>query len=142
MTSAAPRMELRHQDFTVDLPQEPLYLHADRGRLTQVLTNLLDNAAKYTPEGGAIRLTVTLSDGVIQCSVKDTGIGIPNERLRDIFELFAQLKEPGAQTDGLGLGLALVAQIVSLHGGSIQASSEGPGKGSEFIVRLPTGATR
>ena len=142
MTSAATRMELRHQDFTVDLPQEPLYLHADRGRLTQVLTNLLDNAAKYTPEGGAIRLTVRLSDGVIQCSVKDTGIGIPNERLRDIFELFAQLKEPGAQTDGLGLGLALVAQIVSLHGGSIQASSEGPGKGSEFIVRLPTGATR
>lgn len=136
--SAAPRMELRHQRLTVGLPTEPLFIHADRGRLTQVLSNLLDNAAKYTPEGGDIRLTVTLADGALQCSVSDTGIGIPKERLRDIFELFAQIKEPGSQTDGLGLGLALVAQIVSMHGGSIKAFSEGPGKGTAVIFRLPT----
>lgn len=136
-TAATPRIERRHQRLTVEMPPESLYLQADRARLTQVLANLLDNAAKYTPEGGDIRLTVTLSDAAVECSVRDTGIGISEDKLTDIFELFAQIKQPGAQTDGLGLGLALVEQIVSLHGGLIKALSDGPGKGSEFIVRLP-----
>jgi signal transduction histidine kinase len=134
---ATSRIDRRHQRLTVEVPPEPIYLKADRARLTQVLANLLDNAAKYTPEGGDIRLTVRLSDGAMLCSIRDTGIGIPKEKLSHIFELFAQIKEPGAQTDGLGLGLALVDQIVSMHGGTIKALSDGPGKGSEFTVRLP-----
>jgi signal transduction histidine kinase len=141
MTAAAPRMQLRQQQFTVEAPREPLYLRADAARVTQVLLNLLDNASKYTPEGGGIRLTITPSDGAIKFSVQDTGIGIAKEKLGSIFELFAQIKDPTSGTEGLGLGLALVDKIVGMHGGSITARSDGPGKGSEFIVRLPA-ATR
>ena len=136
VTAAAPRMELKHQHFTVEAPREPLYLRADAARVTQVLLNLLDNASKYTPEGGSIRLSVTQSDDAIAFSVQDTGIGIAKEKLGSIFELFAQIKDPTSGTEGLGLGLALVDKIIGMHGGSITARSDGPGKGSEFIVRL------
>jgi signal transduction histidine kinase len=137
MTAAAPRIDLRRQQFTVEGPREPLHLLADPARVTQILLNLLDNASKYTPEGGTIRLAVTKSDGAIQFNVQDSGIGIAKDKLGSIFELFAQIKDPASGTEGLGLGLALVDKIVRMHGGSITARSDGPGKGSEFIVRLP-----
>ena len=137
VTVAMPSLDRRCHRLTVDTPPERLYVEADRARVTQVVANLLDNAAKYTPDGGEIRLTVTRTNEAVQLSVRDTGIGIPHDKLRGIFELFAQIKQPGAQTEGLGLGLALVNRLVTMHGGSIQASSDGPGQGSEFVVRLP-----
>jgi signal transduction histidine kinase len=130
-------MKLRQQRFTVEVPPRLLYTQADPARATQVLVNLLENASKYTPDEGDIRLKVTEGDGAVQFSVRDSGIGIAKEKLGGIFELFAQIKDPAAQTDGLGLGLALVEKLVRMHGGWVKALSDGPGEGSEFIVAIP-----
>jgi signal transduction histidine kinase len=132
-----PRMDRRGQHLRVDIPDEPLEVRADQVRLTQLLANLLDNAAKYTPEGGDIRLTVSREDAHARVSVRDNGIGIAGDKLHDIFTLFTQVRPPGGYSEGLGLGLALVERLVTLHGGVVTASSDGPGKGSEFTVRLP-----
>jgi signal transduction histidine kinase len=132
-----PRMDRRRQHLRVDIPDEPLEVRADQVRLTQLLANLLDNAAKYTPDGGDIRLTVSREDAHARVSVRDNGIGIARDRLHDIFTLFTQVRPPGGYSEGLGLGLALVERLVALHGGVVTASSDGPGKGSEFTVRLP-----
>ena len=126
------------QELTVSLPSAPLWLKADPVRLVQILVNLLNNAAKYTDQGGHIWLIATRvgSEAVVQ--VRDTGIGIPAEMLSGIFELFSQVdgRLNGSQ-GGLGIGLALVRSLVEMHGGSVQAFSSGLGQGSEFVIRLP-----
>jgi two-component system CheB/CheR fusion protein len=124
--------------LVVELPTKPLKLEADRVRLIQVLSNLLNNAGKYTEPGGSIFLRAEQRDNEIIISVKDTGIGIPPDKLEHVFELFAQLDASGQGTrTGLGLGLTLVRRLVESHGGSVEAESEGLEKGSEFIIRLP-----
>jgi len=120
------------------LPPEPVTLYADPARLAQVFSNLLNNACKYTEPGGRIRLTAERKGGDVVVSVKDNGVGIPTALLPHIFEIFMQV-DPSLERSqsGLGIGLTLVKRLVEMHGGSIEARSEGIGKGSEFIVRLP-----
>lgn len=124
----------RGQTLSVELPGAPIWLAGDAVRMAQLLANLLDNAAKYTPEGGQIWISARSTDGRIEIAVRDTGIGIPAEKLDAVFDLFTQL-DPSA--GGLGLGLALVRDLAARHGGSVEATSEGPGRGSQFTVRLP-----
>jgi PAS domain S-box-containing protein len=127
--------------LSVELPDGPLIVDGDATRLTQVLVNLLTNAAKYTPDGGRIRLRAQREGSEALVAVCDTGIGIPAQSLGSIFEMFSQLKPALDRSQGgLGIGLALVRGIVDLHGGAISASSEGVGQGSEFTVRLPLSA--
>lgn len=134
-----PLMEARRHQFTVRLPPDPpVWLQADPSRLAQVIENLLANAAKYTPDGGQIELTAELSGPEVILRVADNGIGISPELLSRIFDLFAQADQGlDRQQGGLGIGLTLVKKLVELHGGRIEAHSEGPAQGSEFVVRLP-----
>jgi len=126
------------QQLTLVLPSEPVFLDADSVRLSQVLSNLLNNAAKFTPRNGDIRVCAALEGGRVAIRVRDTGIGFSNEVLPQLFRMFAQAGAPLERTKGgLGIGLALARSLVELHGGTIDAHSEGPGKGSEFVVRLP-----
>ena len=134
-------LRARGVELRVSLPTEPTELVADRARLVQVLCNLISNAAKYTPSGGKVELNASVSGETMTLSVKDNGIGIPSERLADIFELFAQVDHSYERGGGLGIGLTLVRQIATLHGGSIEARSEGIGHGSEFVLTLPVVAT-
>jgi PAS domain S-box-containing protein len=122
--------------LSVVLCAEPLTVLGDRDRLRQVFANLLSNAAKFTPREGSVWVTLERSANFALVRVKDTGIGIPPERLKHVFEMFAQVNAPEGN-DGLGIGLALARQLVSLHGGWIEARSEGIGRGSEFMVCLP-----
>lgn len=133
-----PTIEARKHALTVSLPSEPLRLDGDADRLTQVVTNLLTNAARYTPEGGQISLAVTREADEAVVRVRDTGIGIAGEEFPRLFDPFRQLHraEPQARA-GLGLGLTLVKRLVEMHGGTVQATSPGRGQGSEFSVRLP-----
>jgi PAS domain S-box-containing protein len=131
-------IDSRGHDLDTLLPPEPVYLDADPTRLAQVLSNLLNNAAKYTEEGGQIRLAAYRDSDDVVISVRDTGTGIPGDVLPHIFDLFAQdTRSLDRAEGGLGIGLTLVRRLVELHGGSVKASSEGPGTGSEFLVRLP-----
>jgi len=124
--------------LTVELPRAPLVVDADETRLAQVLSNLLNNAAKYTEPGGQIRLAAGRDNGQVVISVKDTGVGIPKPMLPHIFDLFTQVDRSLEKAQGgVGIGLSLVKGLVELHGGQVEARSEGQGKGSEFIVRLP-----
>lgn len=126
------------QAFDVVLPEQPVCLDGDPVRLAQVFCNLLNNACKFTPRGGTIRLTAELRDSAVVVAVKDTGIGIPPGKLENIFEMFAQLDRALERAHGgLGIGLTLVKRLVEMHGGRIEARSEGLGRGSEFLVRLP-----
>jgi PAS domain S-box-containing protein len=127
----------RGSQLQVSLPAESVNLVGDRARLIQLLCNLLTNAAKYTPAGGRIELTATTDGHIMTLSIKDDGIGIPRERLGDVFDLFAQVDRSAERAGGLGIGLTLVRQIATLHHGSIEALSEGVGLGSEFILTLP-----
>ena len=129
-------LQSRGVSLHVSLPAGLTELMADRARLIQMLSNLIANAAKYTNSGGKVEIMATVDD-VLRLSVKDDGIGIPPERLGDIFELFEQVDRSGEREGGLGIGLTLVRQIATLHGGSVEARSEGLGRGSEFIVTLP-----
>src|SRR5207245_7950397 len=125
-------------ELTIILPPQMVHVDADPIRLTQVFLNLLNNAAKYTEEGGRIWLSAGQQDGEVVVSVQDTGIGIPAEYLPTIFEIYSQEASALERSQGgLGIGLALVRGLVELHGGKIEAHSDGPRKGSEFIVRLP-----
>ena len=130
--------DARRHRVAVSLPEEPLSFEGDAARLTQVVTNLLGNAAKFTPLGGEISVSGYREDGAIVLRVRDTGVGISPEMLPLIFDLCAQADRslPHAE-DGLGVGLTLARILVELHGGTIAAHSEGPGRGSEFVVRLP-----
>lgn len=121
-----------------DIPDTPIWLEADFSRITQVISNLLNNAAKYTPTGGEIRLSAHRDDAWVDIEVADNGIGIPPEMQETIFDLFAQVNRPGSdRLEGLGIGLALVRQLVALHGGSLRLKHSEMGKGSCFQVRLP-----
>ena len=127
----------RHR-LTLDLPEQAIEVDADLDRLTQVFTNLLSNAAKYTPPGGRIRLSLEATADEARVRVEDDGIGIPADDLRNVFELFSQVRAHQGQTQGgLGIGLALVHRLVTMHGGSVEADSAGPGRGSRFTVRVP-----
>jgi PAS domain S-box-containing protein len=138
---ARPLVQARAQQLTVTLPAEPARVHGDTTRLTQVVANLLNNAAKYTPHGGRIELAAGVADGQAVVRVADNGNGIPPEMLGTIFEMFAQVDRSLERTQGgLGIGLSIVKRLVELHGGSVEARSEGPGRGSEFTVRLPLAA--
>jgi CheY-like chemotaxis protein len=136
--TSRPLIDSRHHTFTVDLGSAEIRVDADALRLTQVVVNLLNNAAKYTPEGGRIHLQARMHGDHAEVSVRDSGKGIDRAALDRVFDLFLQL-EPNAtgSMGGLGVGLALVRRIVELHGGRVQALSDGPGTGSEFIVRIP-----
>jgi PAS domain S-box-containing protein len=136
--AARPLLDGKSHQFTMRLPPEPVVLEADPLRLSQVIGNLLTNAAKYTDAGGRIALTGRIEDGGLSLSIKDSGIGIPAESLKGIFAMFSQVEGAGTRSEGgLGIGLALVSGLVELHGGTIEARSEGLGHGSEFIVKLP-----
>jgi PAS domain S-box-containing protein len=136
--SSRPLIAQCGHELTVTLPPEPVILHGDVVRLAQVFLNLLNNAAKYTERGGRIWLTAEREDGEVVVRVKDTGVGIPPEKLPRLFEMFFQVDRTLERSQGgLGIGLSLVRRLVELHGGRVEARSEGAGKGSEFIVRLP-----
>jgi signal transduction histidine kinase/DNA-binding response OmpR family regulator len=133
-----PLMDARKHELTVSLAAEPLWVQGDAARLAQVLGNLLNNAAKYTEEGGHVWLTVAREGQEVTVRVRDTGVGIPAEMLAYIFDLFTQIdRSLDRSQGGLGIGLTLVRRLVELHKGSVQAFSGGPNQGSEFIVRLP-----
>lgn len=133
-----PLIESQGHELTVSLPEAPVRLYADPTRLEQVLTNLLNNAARYTPNGGRIWLTASHADGEAVVSVRDSGIGIPPEMLSRIFGLFSQAERAQERAGGgLGIGLSLVKSLMEMHGGSVEAQSDGPDQGSEFTVRWP-----
>lgn len=139
--TSRPKIEAASHELTVSVPPKPVWLHGDFTRLSQVISNLLTNAAKYTPCKGRIHLSVDSEDDQIRINVADNGIGVSPELKGRIFELFAQSKGPDDRSrDGLGIGLALVKQLVELHEGTIDLVSEGPGRGSCFTVRLPLSA--
>ncbi|HEU4870028.1 MAG TPA: PAS domain S-box protein, partial [Pyrinomonadaceae bacterium] len=135
---ARPLIDAADQDLIVELPTEPVYLNADRARLAQVFGNLLNNSCKYTASNGTITLSAKRVDDEVLVSVKDNGAGIPPDKIDSIFDMFMQVDRSSERSQGgLGIGLTLVRRLVVMHGGSIEARSEGEGRGSEFIVRLP-----
>ncbi|GAB3448264.1 ATP-binding protein [Massilia solisilvae] len=136
--TVAPRVRERAQELALTLPREPLVLHGDRVRLTQVFTNLLSNASKYTPEGGTIRLTAVADAEQAVVTVQDNGTGIAPGFMPHVFDLFTQGPRALARTEGgLGVGLNVVRNLVGMHGGRIDAYSAGEGEGSLFTVTLP-----
>ncbi len=136
--ASAPWIERGKHRLTVELPPEKLKISGDIHRLIQVFTNLLNNAARYTPPGGQITVRGFRAERFAVLSIRDTGRGIPKEFLQTIFQMFVRGRTPLERAgEGLGVGLALARNIVELHDGTIEAKSEGEGQGSEFIVRLP-----
>jgi PAS domain S-box-containing protein len=135
--SASPAIAAARHTLKMAVTDEPIWLHADPARLAQVVTNLLNNSAKYTPRGGEIRVEARQDDGHAIISVRDTGIGIPEHALSTLFEMFRQVDHPNKSQGGLGIGLALSKRLIEMHGGSIEARSAGAGHGAEFVVRLP-----
>jgi PAS domain S-box-containing protein len=136
--SARPLIDRRRHDLSMSLPPQPIWLHADPTRLEQVVVNLLNNAAKYSDEGGRISLAVRQEGEEMVLSVRDTGVGIAPEMLGHVFDLFSQAdRSLDRSQGGLGIGLSLVQHLVELHRGTVVAHSGGLGRGSEFTVRLP-----
>lgn len=138
--TSSPKIAARGHHLTLDLPQTPLWIDGDHARIAQIVSNLLNNAAKYTPEGGTIRLSARDAGEAVEICVADNGIGIPPEMHAAIFDLFAQVPM-GADKEGLGIGLALVRQLVALHGGTIALEESVVGQGSTFLIRLPPAET-
>jgi signal transduction histidine kinase len=135
---ASPLLEERRHHLVLQVPREGLAVYGDVVRLSQVVQNLLTNAAKYTEPGGRIEVQARRMDGTIELSVKDNGVGIPADLLPNVFDLFVQNRQTRDRSaGGLGLGLTLVRTLVELHGGTVEARSDGEGRGSEFVVRLP-----
>jgi CheY-like chemotaxis protein len=132
-----PLIETRQHTLSVKLPEDPVSVNGDSGRLKQVITNLLENAAKFTEPGGKITVTLEQRDGSVLLRVRDTGIGIARENLERVFEPFMQASADLAGGSGLGLGLSVARRVAELHGGQIEATSGGLATGSEFVVRLP-----
>ena len=136
--TSRPVIEQAGHELTLALPDEPIWLDGDVIRLSQVVSNLLNNSAKYMHRGGNVRLKARLEDDTVIVSVGDDGIGIPPAMLDKVFEMFTQVDRALEKTTGgLGIGLSLVKALVEMHGGTIKALSEGEGRGSEFVVRLP-----
>ncbi|MFL5327437.1 MAG: ATP-binding protein [Gemmataceae bacterium] len=136
--TSKPLIEHAHHQLAISIPSEPLILMADPVRLAQVIANLLNNAAKYTRDGGQIWLTAKRDNSHVVVSVRDTGEGIPAKELSHVFELFTQVDRTlGRSQGGLGIGLSLVKTLVESHGGTVEVRSEGPGRGTEFLVRFP-----
>ena len=137
--AAQPAIDAAGHELFVSLPTRPVHLNADLTRLAQVLSNLLANSAKYTERAGRIWLSAERKEGVIEVTVKDTGIGIPRESLPRIFDMFSQVdRSIERSSGGLGIGLALVKGLTEMHGGVVVARSDGEGQGSTFVVTLPT----
>ncbi len=133
-----PALDKAGVRFSLTVPSDAIPIHGDRVRLAQVFSNLLNNAAKYTPEGGAVSLTLARTGGEAVVEVGDSGVGIPPDVLPRVFDLFTQVDRTlNRSQGGLGIGLALVHRLVQLHHGSVSARSDGPGKGAVFTVRLP-----
>src|SRR5262249_43640522 len=133
--TSRPAIEQAGHHLTLRVPTDPIPLEADVTRLTQVFANLLNNAAKFTERGGEILLTVERQDNEAVVSVRDNGVGIPAPMLPKVFDTFTQVDQSLERSQGgLGIGLSLVRGLVGMHGGSVEARSEGPGKGSEFVV--------
>jgi signal transduction histidine kinase/ActR/RegA family two-component response regulator len=138
LEASRPAIESGNHALEVKLPATPVYLDADPVRLAQVFSNLLTNAAKYTDRGGRVRLGAHIDGAEVEVSVEDNGIGVAPEDLPKLFELFEQTGTArGRSQGGLGIGLYLVKSLVELHGGTVSAASEGPGRGTRFSVRLP-----
>jgi signal transduction histidine kinase/ActR/RegA family two-component response regulator len=136
--SSRPLLDARKHRLDATLSKEPLFVHGDLTRLTQVVLNVLNNAAKYTPEGGRITLESRAEDGDVMVRVRDNGVGITPGLLERVFDMFAQGERTLDRSEGgLGIGLTLARRIVELHGGSLSASSDGAGQGSEFVMRVP-----
>jgi signal transduction histidine kinase/ActR/RegA family two-component response regulator len=136
--AARPRLDEKQHRLQVELPAEPVTLDADPLRISQVVSNLLINAAKYSAPGSTIWIRAKSQSGSLSLSVVDSGLGLARESIAGIFEIFSQVESAEARSDGgLGIGLALVKGLVQLHGGTVEAHSEGLGHGSEFVVRLP-----
>ena len=133
-----PLIDAKRHELIVQVPSHSVYVDGDVTRLTQVVGNLVHNAAKYTDEGGEIRVSVEAGPGEAVIRVKDTGIGIPSDMLSRVFDLFTQVERPlNRKQGGLGVGLAMVQRLVEMHGGSVAAHSDGIGRGTEIVVRLP-----
>jgi len=138
VSMARPLIEAKRHRLELRLPEKPVWLRGDPVRLAQVLLNLLDNAAKYTPEGGLIELEASVEGERIEIKLRDNGIGIPGDLLPRVFDLFHQGERTLDRAQGgLGIGLTLVKRLLDMHGGQIEAASAGPGLGSEFTIRLP-----
>ena len=136
--SSHPLIDQHHHKLSILLPGKPIYLHADKPRLAQVIMNLLSNAAKYTSAGGRITLSAERHGDEVTVRVRDNGIGIAPEQLSQIFDMFYQANRSYEELHGgLGIGLTLVRRLVEMHGGQVEAHSEGSNQGSEFVVRLP-----
>ena len=136
--TSRPLIDQHHHHLDVRLPDQPLTVNADSVRLTQVLANLLNNAAKYTDQGGHIELDARRTGTEVEIAVRDDGIGIPPGHLPEVFDMFTQAhRAAGRGQGGLGIGLAMVKSLVQMHGGTVEAKSAGTGQGSEFVVRLP-----
>jgi PAS domain S-box-containing protein len=136
--TSRPLIDAAGHRFGVTLPREPVMLLADRVRIAQILSNLLNNAAKFTPRGGEIALTAHVADGKVAVRVRDSGVGIHPEALPKLFDMFTQFNGSHfSGRSGLGIGLAIARSLARLHGGDIQASSAGPGRGAEFTLTLP-----
>jgi signal transduction histidine kinase len=136
--TSRPLIEAARHQLAITVPTEPLTLEADSVRLSQVIANLLNNAAKYTEEGGQIWLTARREGNEVSVSIRDTGLGIPGEMLPRIFDMFAQVDRTLKRSQGgLGIGLHLARTLIEMHGGRIEARSGGPGQGSEFLFHLP-----
>jgi signal transduction histidine kinase len=133
-----PLIEERQHRLTIDLPPSSVFIYGDLTRIAQMVSNILNNAAKYTPQNGDIHLSVEVKDEIASISVKDNGLGIPQEMLQRIFDIFTQVDHNLEYSQGgLGIGLSLVKRLAELHNGSIEASSEGKNKGSIFTIHLP-----
>jgi signal transduction histidine kinase len=133
-----PKLNEARLEYSLATLEEPIIVNADRTRLFQVILNLLNNAVKFTPAGGMIRIEVAVNRSMAEVSITDSGIGIAADALPRVFEMFTQIENSlSGENRGLGIGLNLSQQLAAMHGGNIEARSDGIGKGSQFVMRLP-----
>ena len=138
--AASPAIAAAHHSLDIAMPDHPVWLQVDPARISQAITNLLNNSARYTPQGGRIRLEASADEASVTIRVIDNGIGLDREALTTVFEMFRQADDRNGSQGGLGIGLTLAKQLVEMHSGSIEARSEGESRGSEFVIRLPLAA--
>ncbi len=135
--AASPAIAAARHSLDIAVPDHPIWLHVDPARISQAMTNLLNNSAKYTPQGGRIRLEAAADDGGVTIRVIDNSVGLDREALTTVFEMFRQAGARHGSQGGLGIGLTLAKQLVEMHGGSIDAHRDGEGQGAELAIRLP-----